>query len=243
MKIAIIMLGPPGAGKGTQARLLFETMGFAHISTGDMLRTTIKKGTEDGRRAKSFIEAGLLVPDELVDSIVKERLWQPDCDRGLILDGYPRKLSQAETLHGFLEQRDILSLTIGLKIPDEVLIARLGSRWMCPNCNRTFSKELSSGILKGLCDKCDIQLIHRTDDANEVIAARLKIYHEQTEPLVRYYEERGTYVQIDGDQLSAKVFYAIRNAVEERKSSFLRGCSGFSAELALGSNGQNVCSG
>jgi adenylate kinase len=213
------MLGPPGAGKGTQARLLSETLSFAHISTGDMLRTAIKNGTEDGRRAKSFIEAGLLVPDELVDAIVNERLRQADCVRGFILDGYPRTLPQAETLHGFIEQDDILPLTIGIRISDEVLIARLGSRWMCPNCNRTFSRELSSGILKGLCDKCSVQLIHRTDDTDEVISARLKIYHEQTQPLVRYYQERGTYIQIDGDQLPAKVFYAIRNVVEERRNS------------------------
>ena len=218
MKTAIIMMGPPGAGKGTQARLLFETLGFAHISTGDMLRTAIKNETEDGNRAKSFIEAGLLVPDELVDSIVKERVRQPDCDRGLILDGYPRKLSQAETLQEILEQDDILAITIGLNIPDEVLIDRLGSRWMCPNCNRTFSKELSSGILKGLCDKCSVHLIHRVDDTEEVIAARLKIYHEETEPLVRYYHAQGIYIQIDGDQLPAKVFYAIRNVVEERRN-------------------------
>ena len=219
MKTAIIMLGPPGAGKGTQARLLSETLSFAHISTGDMLRTAIKNGTEDGQRAKSFIEAGLLVPDELVDAIVDERLRQADCARGFILDGYPRTLPQAETLDGVIERDDILSLTIGIRIPDEVLIARLGSRWMCPNCNRTFSKELSSGILKGLCDKCGVKLIHRTDDTDEVIAARLNVYHEQTEPLVRYYQERGTYIQIDGDQLPAKVFYAIRNVVEERRNS------------------------
>ena len=213
------MLGPPGAGKGTQARLLSETLGFAHISTGDMLRTAIKGGTADGLRAKSFIEAGLLVPDELVDSIVRERLRRPDCDRGFILDGYPRKLSQAETFQKFLEQDDIHSHAIGLNIPDEVLIARLGSRWMCPNCNRTFCKDLSSGFLKGLCDKCNVPLIHRTDDAHEVIAARLKIYHEETEPLIRYYEERGMHIRIDGDQLPAKVFYAIRNAVEVRRKS------------------------
>jgi len=213
------MLGPPGAGKGTQARLLSETLSFAHISTGDMLRTAIKNETEDGWRAKSFIEAGLLVPDELVDAIVYERVRQADCARGFILDGYPRTLPQAETLHEYIEREDILSLTIGIGIPDEVLIARLGSRWMCPNCNRTFSKELSSGVLKGLCDKCGVQLIHRTDDSDEVIAARLKIYHERTEPLVRYYQERGTYIQIDGDQLPAKVFYAIRKVVEDRRNS------------------------
>ena len=218
LKIAIVMLGPPGAGKGTQARLLCETLNFAHISTGDMLRTAIKNGTEEGEQAKTFIDAGQLVPDELVDVIVKERLRQPDCEHGFILDGYPRTLPQADTLQGILEQDDILLLTIGIKIPDEVLMARLGSRWMCPNCNRTFSEQLSSGKLKGFCDKCDVKLMHRADDADEVIAARLNVYHEQTEPLIRYYQEKGTYIPIDGDQLPAKIFYAIRDVVEERRS-------------------------
>ncbi|MCL2877477.1 MAG: adenylate kinase [Acidobacteria bacterium] len=217
MKTAIIILGPPGAGKGTQARLLSETLNFAHVSTGDILRTAIKNGTELGWRAKTFLEAGLLVPDELVDAIVCERLRQKDCGKGFILDGYPRTFAQADTLHEVLDQDDILTLVIGIRIPDEVLIARLGSRWICPNCNRTFSKLLSSGKLKGLCDKCSVELIHRADDAVEVITERLKIYHEQTESLVRYYQERGIYVPINGDQLPAKIFYAIRGVLEERK--------------------------
>ena len=216
LKTAIILLGPPGAGKGTQARLVSETLNFKHIATGDMLREAIKSGTEVGGRAKTFIEAGLLVPDELVDTVVTERLRQTDCGNGFILDGYPRTLSQADTLQGFLEQNNILSVTIGIKVPDEILITRLGSRWMCPNCNRTFSVELSSGTLKGICDKCGVKLVHRVDDTGEVIAARLKIYHEQTEPLIRYYQKRGTYVSIDGDQAPAKVFYAIRDVVNER---------------------------
>jgi len=215
LKIAIILLGPPGAGKGTQARLICGTFNFVHISTGDMLRMAIKDGTENGVQAKTFIEAGQLVPDELVDAIVNDRLKQSDCNRGFILDGYPRKLSQAETLRGFLEQDDILCLTVVIKVPDKVLSVRLGSRWMCPNCSRTFSKELSSGTLKGFCDKCNVSLVHRADDSNEVIAERLRIYHEQTEPLIRYYQGRGTYVEVDGDQLPAKVFYAIRGVLEE----------------------------
>ena len=223
LKTALIMLGPPGAGKGTQARLLSGTFSFAHISTGDMLRTAIKEGTEKGIRIKAFIEAGLLVPDELVDDIVEERLKRPDCIRGFILDGYPRTLTQADTLRELLDRGNVSSITIGIKIPDEVLIARLGSRWMCPNCNRTFSKELSSGTLKGICDKCGVELVHRVDDAVDVITARLKIYHEQTEPLIRYYQGRGTYVQIEGDQLPAKVFYAIRDVVEERIRSASEG--------------------
>jgi len=219
LKTAIILLGPPGAGKGTQARLISEALKFTHVATGDMLRMAIKNGTEEGKRAKTYIEAGLLVPDELVDAIVRERLKQSDCGYGYILDGYPRTSSQADTLQVFLEKDNILSITIGIKVPDEVLIARLVSRWMCPNCNRTFNIELSSGILKGLCDKCNVNLIHRVDDTGKVIAARLKIYHEQTEPLIRYYQERGSYVPIEGDQVPAKVFYAIRDVVNERVSS------------------------
>lgn len=210
------MLGPPGAGKGTQARLLFETMGFAHISTGDMLRTAINEGSEQGWEAKAFIEAGQLVPDELVDDIVKERLRRSDCSRGFILDGYPRTLTQADKLQEILKQDDIVSVTIGIKVPDEILIRRLGERWICPDCNRTFSKHLSSGKLKGLCDRCGVALIHRADDTVEIITERLKIYHEQTEPLVRYYTEHGTFVPVNGNQLPASIFYTIRAALEEK---------------------------
>ncbi|MDR0310609.1 MAG: adenylate kinase [Acidobacteriota bacterium] len=211
------MLGPPGAGKGTQARLLYETLGFAHISTGDMLRTAIKEDTELGRKAKTLLESGQLVPDELVDAIVEERLRKPDCDYGFILDGYPRTLAQAGTLQGILDRDDVLSIAIGIKTPDEVLVDRLAARWICPNCNRSFSEQLSSGKLKGLCDKCGEKLIHRADDTVEVITERLKVYHEQTEPLIRYYHERKIFVPIDGDQLPAKVFYAIRDVVEEKR--------------------------
>ena len=220
MKTAIIILGPPGAGKGTQARLLSETLNFAHISTGDMFRTAIKNGTEEGERAKAFIEAGLLVPDELVNDIVRARLQQPDCGGGFIFDGYPRTLSQAKTLQRIIEHDGAQSVAIGINISDDVLIARLGSRWMCPSCNRTFSEKLSSGTVKELfCDKCGVKLIHRTDDTVEVVTERLKVYHEQTEPLIRYYQERGEYILVDGDQLPAKVFYAMRDAVKEQMNS------------------------
>ena len=217
MKTAIIMLGPPGAGKGTQARLLSESFNLAHIATGYMLRTAIKEGTEEGGRAKTFIEAGLLVPDELVEALVYERVKQPDCYCGFIFDGYPRTLTQADTLQKYLEQDDTPTLTIGISIPGEVLITRLGSRWMCPNCNRTFSEQLSSGTVNVLlCDKCGVDLIHRVDDTIEVVTERLKIYWEQTSPLIRYYEDRGTYMPVDGDQQPAKIFYAIRDTIKER---------------------------
>jgi len=217
--MAIIMLGPPGAGKGTQARLISETFGFAHISTGDMLRTAIKEGTELGARAKTLLEAGLLVPDELVDAIVRERLQKPDCGRGFILDGYPRTLAQAGTLQGILDRDGVISVTVGIKVPDQVLIGRLGARWVCPNCNRTFSEQLSSGKIKGLCDRCGVTLMHRADDTEEVVTSRLKVYHEQTEPLIRYYQEQEIFVPIDGDELPAKVFYAIRDVVDEKMNS------------------------
>jgi adenylate kinase len=220
LRISIILLGPPGAGKGTQARLLCETFNIAHIATGDILRNAIKNDTEVGRQAKALIEAGLLVPNELVDAIVRERLRQPDCDRGFIFDGYPRTLAQADTLRDFLEQDDILSLAIGINVSDEVLIARLGVRWTCPVCNRTFSEALSFCEIKGfLCAHCGVSLIHREDDTVEVITERLKIYHEQTEPLIRYYQERGTYIPVDGDRLPEKIFNNISSAVKERVSA------------------------
>ena len=215
--MVIVLLGPPGAGKGTQARLLSESFNLVHIATGDMLRMAIKDNTEIGRQAKNFIEAGTLVPDDLVDRLVGERLKQLDCRHGFILDGYPRTLAQADTLQTLLEQENVPFLTIGIDVPETILMVRLGVRWMCPNCNRTFSEMLSFSTLKGLvCNRCEVSLVHRVDDTVDVVTARLRVYHERTEPLIRYYQERGLYVQIDGNQLPEKIFDAISSVVKER---------------------------
>jgi len=196
--------------------LLSEKFKFAHISTGDMLRTAVKNGTEQGLKAKAFIEAGMLAPDEVVDGIVKERLQLPDCKRGFILDGYPRTLSQADTLQAVFAMDVVQSFTVGIRVEDAAIVARLGGRWICPKCNRTFSQQLSSGALNGVCDKCGVELTHRNDDAVEVITERLRIYRERTAPLIRYYQERGTYIQIDGDRSPAEVFYAIRDSINKK---------------------------
>jgi len=216
LKIAIIMLGPPGAGKGTQAWMLSEALGWAHISTGDMLRAAVKNGTELGSKAKAFIESGLLVPDEVVDAIVRERVRKQDCERGFILDGYPRTLPQAVTLQSFFDQDGIRSRTFGICARDSVLIERLGARWTCPDCNKTFSVYLHSD---GVCDKCGCSLVQRDDDTVEVIKGRLRVYYATTEPLIRYYQDRKTYIQVDGEQTVEEIFDVISDSVKNLMES------------------------
>ena len=213
LKVAIIMLGPPGAGKGTQARMLSETLGFAHISTGDMLRAAVRNETEQGLLAKSYIEAGLLVPDEVVDNIVNERMKQPDCAEGGIFDGYPRTLAQANTLWDLFEQNGVWSVTFGIDVREDVLIARLGVRWTCPKCDKTYSANLHPGKQ---CDKCGVNLVQRNDDAVEVIRERLKIYEERTMPLIQYYKNLCSYVQFDGEKSADEISNAIIDMVKQR---------------------------
>jgi adenylate kinase len=212
-RLAIIMLGPPGAGKGTQARMIGEALGFPHISTGDMLRESLKNGTELGKKAKAFMESGALVPDDLVDAMVAERLAREDCSRGFILDGYPRTIPQARFLEALFEKNGTRILSLGVEVGADVLIRRLSSRWTCPTCGKMFNAALDSGKAGGRCDECGTVLVQRKDDTAEVIAERLHVYHTKTKPLVQHYREQGSYSEINGDRAVEDIFGSIMDTI------------------------------
>jgi adenylate kinase len=212
-RLAIIMLGPPGAGKGTQARMMGEELKFPHISTGDMLREALKNQTELGKKAKAFMESGALVPDDLVDAIVAERLEREDCSRGFILDGYPRTISQAESLQRLFDRDGTKILTLGVEVGDSELIKRLSSRWTCPKCGKMFNANLDPSKVGGQCDECSTLLIQRKDDTAEVISERLQVYHKTTQPLIQYYQTKNVYVEVDGDKPVDEIYRAIMNII------------------------------
>jgi adenylate kinase len=213
-RLAIIMLGPPGAGKGTQARMMGEALKVPHISTGDMLREALKNETELGKKAKAFMESGELVPDELVDAIVAERVGRGDCSRGFILDGYPRTILQAEYLGAVLEKDGSRILTLGVEVGDEELIKRLSSRWTCPKCSKMFNANLTPEAAGGQCDECHTKLIQRKDDTAEVIAERLQVYNRKTAPLIQYYRDRDAYVEVNGDRPVEEIFNSIMSEIK-----------------------------
>ncbi|MBN1567044.1 MAG: adenylate kinase [Acidobacteria bacterium] len=214
--MAIIMLGPPGAGKGTQARMMSEALNIPHISTGDMLREALRNRTELGKKAQSFMESGALVPDELVDAIVVERLGREDCSQGFILDGYPRTIAQARFLQSLFETNGARMLSIGIEVGDSVLINRLSARWTCSKCGKMFNAVMDPGKIGGQCDECGAALVQRKDDTTEVIAERLQVYHTTTRPLIRHYQEQGSYVEINGDRSVNDVFDTIIGVVKSR---------------------------
>jgi adenylate kinase len=211
--LAIVMLGPPGAGKGTQARMMSESLKMPHISTGDMLREALKNQTELGKKAQTYMDSGALVPDELVDAIVAERLKREDCVRGFILDGYPRTISQAQALQAVLGKIGEKVLTVGVEVENKVLIKRLSARWTCPKCGKMFNAQLDPGKINGQCDECSTDLMQRKDDTEEVIANRLQVYHRQTQPLIRYYQDQGAYLKVNGDRPIDQVFDSIVNLI------------------------------
>ncbi len=190
----VIFLGPPGAGKGTQAQMICEALKIPQISTGDILRRAMKEGTETGIKAKSYIDAGKLVPDDVIIDIVKERLAMDDCANGYILDGFPRTVPQAEALDTFAT----IDCVIELDVADQVLVDRLSGRRVCVKCGATYHMSLLNGKTK--CEKCGEELIQRNDDKAETVLNRLEVYHAQTAPLIGYYEKKGLLKKIDGAQ-------------------------------------------
>ncbi len=190
----IILLGPPGAGKGTQAQLLTERFGLAHISTGDMLRSAIQKKTETGLKAQAFMDKGQLVPDHVVIALVEERLQEPDCQNGYILDGFPRTVDQAKALDGFAT----LDAVIDINLPDDFLIERLSGRRVCPKCGRSYHVELLQE--KTVCEDDGTPLIQRDDDKPATVLNRLKVYYQKTAPLIEFYKAKGILHAVDGTQ-------------------------------------------
>ena len=206
----IIMLGAPGAGKGTQAAVLCEHFGIPTISTGNMIREALKNGTEMGLKAKSYMDDGKLVPDEVVIGIVKERLSEDDCKKGFILDGFPRTIPQAEALDNMGVD---IQYVINIDVPDESIIKRMSGRRVCENCGRPYHVVSLKPKVDGVCDDCKGALVQRKDDQIETIKNRLDIYHKETEPLVKYYEAQGKLKVVVGkdtvDATTAAVFDAI----------------------------------
>lgn len=194
----LILLGPPGAGKGTQAVVLSEILRIPHISTGDIFRANIKGGTPLGLLAKSYIDAGKLVPDDVTVDIVGSRLKEDDCDNGFIMDGFPRTIPQAELFDRMLEERgEKIDAVINIDADDSVIIRRLSGRRMC-HCGRTYHVENSPPKVEGICDACGGKLFIRDDDREETIRERLRTYHEQTSPLIDYYRKKGIILNFDG---------------------------------------------
>ncbi len=195
----IILLGPPGAGKGTQAKRMIEKYGIPQISTGDMLRAAVQAGTELGLEAKKYMDAGQLVPDEVVIGLVKERIQQDDCKNGYMLDGFPRNVSQAETLDKMLsELGQKIDHVVCIEVPEDELIKRLTGRRTCKQCGAGYHVVFDPPKQDGVCDKCGGELYQRDDDNEETVKSRLKVYKEQTEPLIAYYEKQGKLRRIDG---------------------------------------------
>ena len=212
----IIMLGAPGAGKGTQAKMIAEKCGIPHISTGDIFRANIKNGTELGAKAKEYMDKGLLVPDELVCDLGGDRIQQADCEKGYILDGFPRTIPQAEALENALnaiEQK--LDYAIDIDVPDENIINRMSGRRACVGCGATYHVLFNPTKVEGKCDVCGESLILRDDDKPETVKKRLDVYHTQTQPLIDFYTERKVLVEVDGTQSMDKVFDDIMKILGE----------------------------
>lgn len=213
-----VLLGPPGAGKGTQAVRLVEKYEIPHISTGDIFRKNIKEGTELGKKAQEYMNAGALVPDELVVDLVKDRLQQDDCKNGFLLDGFPRTIFQAEKLDEFLSESNLkMDIVINLKVEKEALIKRLTGRRVCKDCGASYHIVNIPPKKEGVCDICGGELIQRKDDNIETVENRINVYEEQTAPLIGYYKEAGSLVDFDGEASLDEVFDAIVQAIGEHE--------------------------
>lgn len=213
----LVLLGAPGAGKGTQAKLLGERYSVAHVSSGDLLRDAVKRQTALGVEAKSYMDRGDLVPDATVVGIIEERLRQPDCARGFILDGFPRTISQAETLDSMLRRVDApIDRVVSVAVAEAALVSRLSGRRTCTKCGALFHQEFDPPKTAGVCDRCGADLFQRDDDKIETIQARLGVYARQTAPLLEWYGSRGKLSEVDGSGDRDAVFGRIVAAAEAR---------------------------
>ncbi|NMA84595.1 MAG: adenylate kinase [Epulopiscium sp.] len=212
--MSYIMLGAPGAGKGTQAIALSNQFQIPHISTGDILRTHIQQQTNLGAKAKEYIDQGLLVPDELVVDLVKDRLAQPDCKKGFILDGFPRTMVQAHALAEALKDLGyVLRAVINVDVPDEDIMIRMTGRRICPNCGNTYHIQHHPPLEDGVCDRCKTALSIREDDQAETVAKRLQVYHQQTRPLIQFYNDQHILLTVDGTESATTVTQNIMKAL------------------------------
>ena len=193
----LILLGAPGAGKGTQAEVISETLKIPTISTGNMIREALKSGTEMGRKAKEYVDAGKLVPDEVVIGIIKERLAQPDCADGFILDGFPRTIPQAEALD---RMGIVIDRVIDIEVEDETIARRVSGRRVCPSCGASYHVDYKKPAVESVCDRCGDTLVQRKDDQPDTVRERLHVYHEQTEPLKSYYAQSGKLTIVEGQE-------------------------------------------
>ena len=206
----IIMLGAPGAGKGTQAKKIADKYQIPHISTGDIFRANIKEGTELGKKAKSYMDQGQLVPDELTLELIMDRFQNPDCKNGYVLDGFPRTIPQAEALTEALAKKgETIDYAINVEVPDENIINRMGGRRACLACGSTYHIVYAPTRVEGICDRCGEKLVLRYDDKPETVKNRLNVYHNQTQPLIEYYTRQGKLAEVDGTQSMEDVFNAI----------------------------------
>ncbi|MDN5331569.1 MAG: adenylate kinase [Tepidanaerobacteraceae bacterium] len=212
----IVLMGPPGAGKGTQAKKLVETYGIPQIATGDILRAAVQEGTALGKKAKEYMERGLLVPDDVITGIVKERLKEIDVEKGFILDGFPRTIPQAESLEKILEEMGVkLDAVINIVVPQDELIERFTGRRVCEICGATYHVKYNPPKQEGICDKCGGRLIVRADDEVKTVEKRIDVYERETKPLIDYYRSKNLLVNIDGNRPIEVVFEEIKG--------FLRG--------------------
>lgn len=213
----LVFLGPPGAGKGTQAVRLAQHESIPHVSTGDIFRAAVKEGTPLGRQAKGYMDKGQLVPDEVVVGIVEERLSAADCREGFILDGFPRTVNQAESLDATLARLELaLDAVINVQVSDDEVVRRLTGRRVCRECGATYHLVFDRPATDGTCDKCGGELYQRTDDSEDTVRERLRVYWNQTEQLISYYRGKGRLIDINGEQPMEAVFDAIRAAVRAR---------------------------
>lgn len=207
----LLIMGRPGAGKGTQAANIKEYYGIPHISTGDMFRAAIKNQTKLGLTAKEYMDKGALVPDEVTIGIVQERLLESDCEKGFLLDGFPRTIAQAESLESFLKENGIvLDAVLDVDVPAEILVRRMVGRRVCKGCGATYHVEFNAPKKNGICDVCGTPLIQRNDDTLETAENRLNVYDKQTAPLLEFYKERNLLKTVDGNQALDKVFEDIK---------------------------------
>lgn len=203
----LVILGPPGAGKGTQADYIIKKYNIPHISTGDIFRENIKNKTELGNKAKSYMDKGLLVPDALVIDLVEDRLNKEDCENGFLLDGFPRTVAQAVSLDAILDKKDkALTKVINIDVKPEILVERAVGRRVCKSCGATYHIKFNPPKVEGICDKDNEKLIQRQDDTEETVKTRIKVYFEQTAPLIDYYKAQSLLLNIDGQKDIDKVF-------------------------------------